>query len=549
MKLTQNLAVGWVCFLLVQSIALAADPDLIGHWKLTSDAEDSSSHGHSSSSHGVDVSSEGGRFDGRSSHIKVTSAKTLQLGSRPFSIALWVNTEEKLDDVLGDLISKYDPASRTGFNLSIQNSCVTSAQANYRHLHFGIDAGTIDRQWTDAGRPGNNLLVFALCVFKGQLYAGTFEHGKEETGRLYRYDGEQRWVDCGSPDKSNTVSSLVVYEGNLYVGSHRYLSKGSALTESPNEVPGGRIYRYEGPGRFVDCGKLQNDETGESFTVGGMVVYQGELYAGVSKHPGKGLYRYARGQEWQYLGHPGHRVTNPVVYNGKMYFCSLDGGSVTRYEGDSKFVDVGHPPDVTQTYGFAVHRGELYVSSWPNGEVFRYDGDRSWIRSGRLGEEKEVMGMAVYNGKLYAGTLPLAHVYRYDGGADWFNTGQLDRTPDVKYRRAWTMAVYQGRLFCSTLPSGHVFSIEAGKSVTHDHALPSGWVHVTAVRDVDRLKLYVNGKLAAESGTFNATSYDIANDRPLLIGFGAQDYFNGKLKDVRLYRRALTTKEISELVK
>ena len=72
---------------------------------------------------------------------------------------------------------------------------------------------------------------------------------------------------------------------------------------------------------------------------------------------------------------------------------------------------------------------------------------------------------------------------------------------------------------------------------------------MTAVRDVDRLKLYVNGKLAAESDTFNATRHDIANDRPLLIGFGAQDYFKGKLKDVRLYRRALTTKEISELVK
>ena len=139
MKPTQILVLACVWFLLVQSATRADDPDLIAHWKLTSDAEDSSPQGHSSSSHGVDVSSEGGRFDGRSSHIEVASGNTLQLGSRPFSIAMWVNTEEKLDDVLGDLISKYDPASRTGFNLSIQNSCITLAQANYRHLHFGID--------------------------------------------------------------------------------------------------------------------------------------------------------------------------------------------------------------------------------------------------------------------------------------------------------------------------------------------------------------------------------------------------------------------------
>ena len=45
------------------------------------------------------------------------------------------------------------------------------------------------------------------------------------------------------------------------------------------------------------------------------------------------------------------------------------------------------------------------------------------------------------DGKFYAGTLPLAQVYRFDGGTKWTCTGQLDRTPDVKYRRAWSMAV------------------------------------------------------------------------------------------------------------
>ena len=109
------------------------------------------------------------------------------------------------------------------------------------------------------------------------------------------------------------------------------------------------------------------------------------------------------------------------------------------------------------------------------------------------------------------------------------------------------MAVFGGRLFCGTLPSGHVFSIEAGKSVTYDHALPAGWVHLAAVRDVDQLRLYVSGKLVATSGKFRADHYDLSNDKPLMIGFGAHDYFNGKLKDVRLYRRALTQDEIEKL--
>jgi len=188
-----------------------------------------------------------------------------------------------------------------------------------------------------------------------------------------------------------------------------------------------------------------------------------------------------------------------------------------------------------------------HTRTWPNGEVFRYDGNRSWTSVGRLGTEKEVMGMAVYNGKLYAGTLPLAEVYRYDGDNRWLRTGQLDKTPAVRYRRAWSMAVYNGKLYCGTLPSGHVFSIEAGKSVTYDHALPAGWVHLVAVKGADKLRLYINGKQVATSTPFNKNDYDISNSKPLKIGFGTHDYFNGKLRDVRIYRRTLTGKEIADL--
>ena len=533
-----------------------AEPDLTGHWKLTGDTQDHSGAGNHGVNHLVNLNAAGpnGRlggaaeFDGRTSCIEVPDSPSLQTGSGAFSLSMHVYTDQESDDVLGDLISRFDPVSRTGFNLSIQNYAgVTSAQSNYRHLHFGIDAGRIDREWTDCGRPGNNLFVYALCVYQGELYAGTFEHGKDEAGHVYRYASGTSWIDCGSPDRCNAVQSLAVYDGRLYAGVSRYLASGSALPESPNEAPGGRVYRCESPGAWLDCGKLENPETGESFTVGGMTVFRGELYAGVSKPPGRGLYRYNGAQEWEYLGNPGRRIINPVVYNGSLYTCSLDGGAIARYDGGRSWTDVGKPLGVTQTYGFAVHQGILFASSWPNGEVFRYDGDRSWLSTGPLGQEKESMGMMVYNGKLYAGTLPLAAVYRYDGDNKWFRTGLLDKTPDVRYRRAWSMAVFQGKLFCGTLPSGHVFSIEAGKSVTWDHALPAGWVHLAAVRTADRLRLYVDGKPVASSAPFVADDYNVDNNEPLRIGFGAHDYFHGRLTDVRLVRRALTDREVVDL--
>ena len=138
--------------------------------------------------------------------------------------------------------------------------------------------------------------------------------------------------------------------------------------------------------------------------------------------------------------------------------------------------------------------GEISTSAnGPHAKVLRWAGGTNWISTGRLGEEKETMPLLVYNGKMYGGTLPLAEVYRYDN-PDWTKVGRVDFTPDVRYRRAWTMAVFQGRLFVGTLPSGHIKSIEFGRNVTYDHALPAGWVHLTAVRAEDELRLYVDGK-------------------------------------------------------
>ena len=181
--------------------------------------------------------------------------------------------------------------------------------------------------------------------------------------------------------------------------------------------------------------------------------------------------------------------------------------------------------------------------------LYRYEGEGVFKECGRLGNERQVMPMAVYNGKLYAGTLPLAQVCRYDGQDTWSLTGRLDHTPEVKFRRVWAMAVFDGRLFAGTLPSGHVYSLEAGKCVTHDRALVPGWRHLAAVKAGDRLKLYVDGKCVDTSEAFDPVKYDLSNRKSLLIGFGEHDYFNGRLRDLRIYERALSEAEIGSLSK
>ncbi len=514
---------------------------MVARWTLLGNCRDSSGNSNNGVPRGVEWTPDGGRFNGRESYIVVPDHPSLHLGETEFSLAAWVFTEGRLNGALGDILTKYDADSRTGFNLCIQSfHGVTSSQPNYRNVLFGIDAGTRPK-WVDCGRPGEAVMVWSLCVHMGSLYAGTFEMGRDQSGHVYRYDRGTSWVDCGSPHPINAVTSLAVHEGRLYAGASHYRSSGSALPESENTTPGGRVFRYEGGKDWADCGKV-----GQGESIGGLATFLGRLYAS-SMYAPPGLYRYEGGTEWKDCGNPDGRVGALGVYHGDLYGSGWDAGrsGVYRYEGGSAWADCGTPPGTTQTYSFAIHRGRLCVGTWPSGKVFRM-APNGWEDCGRLGEDLEVMGMAVYNGKLYAGTLPSARVYRYDGGSDWTSTGQLDATPDVKYRRAWSMAVYRGRLFCGTLPSGHVHSLTAGRCVTYDRELEAGWQHIAAIRRRRELCLFLNGKEVASEKPGGAPT-DVTNSEPLRIGFGEHDYFRGAMKDVRIYARALAEAEVAHL--
>ena len=67
------------------------------------------------------------------------------------------------------------------------------------------------------------------------------------------------------------------------------------------------------------------------------------------------------------------------------------------------------------------------------------------------------------------------------------------------------------------------------------------------MRQAGKLKLYVDGKLVAESAAFDQHEYDLSTNRPLRIGFGQTDYFHGKINDVRLYNCALDDDTITRL--
>ena len=315
----------------------AEDRGLIGHWRFSGDANDASGRGNHGRAFAVDLTAPGpggdprgaARFDGKSSYVEVPANPALDLGKGDFTLAVWVHTEESLDDVLGDLVSKYDPAARRGLNWCIKSGAgMTNSQANDRNVQFGIDAGT-EPVWSDRGRPGNAVYVMAMAVHDGKLFVGTCEAGPGEAGHVYRYDGGSRWVDCGSPDRCNAVTSLAAFGGKLYAGTGRYRLAGSALPESTNANLGGKIVRYDGDGNWADCGRLPDVEA-----VGGMVVFRGELYASSLYKPA-GFFRYRGGDAWQRCPLPadGRRVVALGVFNGHLYAGSYDSCSVCRFDG------------------------------------------------------------------------------------------------------------------------------------------------------------------------------------------------------------------------
>ena len=520
--------------------AFGDDPALVGHWNLQGDARDDSGRNNHGRSVGVELLPDGARFDGRGAYIEVPDAPSLALGAGDFTISLRVETAKELDDTLGDLLTKYDPESRRGLNLSIKHNVgVTGSQANYRNLHFGIDNAHAG-EWVDHGRPGQSIFNHSMAVHDGKLYAGTVEgQTNNDQGHVYRFDGGTTWTDLGAPWKSNGVTAMASYGGSLYVGVSRVLLHYSGLEPTLAHHIGGKVFRYEN-GRWVDCGQILGLDG-----VNGMLVFRGKLYVSGFYQPG--LFRYEGAEEWTSLGSPGGmRPEALCVYNGAIYATGYDEGAVYRFDGVG-WSHTGRLGNSTQVYGMAIHRGKLFAGTWPEATVYRYEGDDNWVSTGRLGEEQEVMGPNVYNGKLYYGSLPLARIFRYDGDRTWTPVGRADHTPDVKYRRAWSMAVYKGRLFVGTLPSGHIWSFEAGKNATYDRSLRAGWRHIVAMRQGTALRLYVDGKQVATSSSFDPGAYNLTNGQPLRIGFGQHDSFNGRMKDVRIYRRALTEEEIVQL--
>jgi len=555
--------------------ARAAEQGLVGHWKLQGDAQDHSGHGNHAVNHGVRL--DEGTFDGMGAYLEIPSSESLQMGTGDFTFAARIFTPEQLGDIVGDVLDCYDPARRRGVTLTIKpSSGGYQSQGTDRHVHFGIDDDRLG-QWVDCGRPNPtcSYVSNSLTVFDGNLYAATMD-AADESGRrrVYRYEGGKSWADCGQLGDGNVsgVLPMIVHNGQLYAGTSTY--DWTRVKEGGYDP--GRVYRYLGGQRWEDIGQPSDNRTLNS-----LASYQGKLYVGGGPDTW-GVFVHEDAGQWQsakIFSKQGPQRCFPhamSLHNGKL-FVAYPGvyqfdGNEWKFIGDP--VQFGDRHGNLQTHAMDLYQGKLLAGAFPEAIVSAYLGGDGWQPMGRVGEDAtEVLSLVVYNGQLYGSSLPRAEVCRYEGNSKWTSLKRFHSPdgwvpgipPNVtraqvnEMARVTSLTQYDGKMFASTASCtgaaqdspldvrGKVFSLEAGKSASYDGDLGPGWKHLTAVRRGGELQIYIDGKLAAKSTAFDPSHYDVSTDQPLRLGFGQTEYFEGKMADVRMYNRALSEQEITDL--
>lgn len=547
----------------------------IAHWPLATDARDHAGRHHGRST-GVRFESVAGRaaaaFDGRDSRIVLPDRAALRLGERPFTLSFWVRLPDGVTGVRGDVVSKFDARRRRGLTARVAGSSPGyNSVSDVRSLHVGIDDGLLG-EWTDHGKPWpSNTLISTLTVYNGELYTGIADAlPSERTPAVFRLRGVRDWESCGRLDvdpRTRSVMSLIVHQGTLYAGTGTWdWDKSIAGNCGPTHV-----FRYEGGTAWHDCGQF-----GSGVRVLSLASFEGGLYAGDDRGM---VHRMDGDGAWTCCGQLGahDRVNAMMVHQGRLY--GAPHGAIFRYDGGTEWTCVGGAPDrrdglfdENQTHTLQVYRGHLWAGMWPQGKVLRCEGEPGqWTDTGQLGIStavhriNEVNDLTVYNGKLYAGVIPLGEVYRYEADGEWTRVARLVHNEEMRptdiysWNRVPSMAVFRGRLFAGTSTChgiasaephpevGRVYSIEAGRNASFDGDLGTQWRHVAVVREVERLRLCVDGRAAAASAPWGGRPLDLATEEPLLIGAGEQGPLHGWLSDVRLYDQAVDEPAIAAL--
>lgn len=277
---------------------------------------------------------------------------------------------------------------------------------------------------------------------------------------------------------------------------------------------------------------------------------------------------------------------SPVTAEGRIYFLG-DNGETTVVEAGPEFkVLARNPLGERAQASIAISQGHLFIRTVTNLYCIGTKEPEGNLSAGLIGywqfedaggQVKDSSNRAnhgVLRGAVSVeGKFGKAVDCKQDALAEVAHTPVLDDTKEGLTVSAWVnrtedatwnmivsrevkdgpseyfgLAVVKNKALFSVDPDGaHYRNI---KTATE---MPVGeWIHLAGTYDDTEFKLYVNGKLAASEKCSIPFSYQDQN--PVIIGGNTNnkgktwvDCFRGRIDEVRLYNRALTGREVSEL--
>ncbi len=314
------------------------------------------------------------------------------------------------------------------------------------------DVGDLVTLYDETKRVGFNLSLRTNAGATGTANVRQLQFGIDA-------GAEPRWTDEGRPGTSVLAFALTVHDGQLYAGT---ADNASGKT--------GRVYRYAKTGEWIDCGA---PDTCNAVT--SLVTYKGKLYAATGKYrfagsslpesdntnAGGGVFRYEGGTRWTEVGRlkDVEAIAGMTVFRGCLYASSLyKPAGFFRYEADGKWTMLV-VPDGKRVESLAVFNDSLWATSYDDARVYRYDGDK-WEDLGRLGDDTQTYAFAVHRGRLCVGTWPSGRVF-VRAADRWDDLGRLGDEKEVM-----GMLVHNGQLYGGTLPLGAVYRFDGGQTWT-----------------------------------------------------------------------------------
>ena len=295
--------------------------------------------------------------------------------------------------------------------------------------------------------------------------------------------------DHGRPggDATIMICSLAAFEGALY-----------AATWESGPQPRGRVFRLDGAS-WVDCGSPW-----DANAVTRLAVHDGALYAGVSRlrgggsgledsanqAPGGRILRYEGGTRWADMGQldGADSVTALVTFGGSLYAAPMYQEGLFRFDGPGVWSPCGSPG--RRLLALGVHAGDLYGAGNDHaqvdsaiamtkagvvvpareaaggGGVFRYDGGEAWTSRGLQPDTTQLYSIETYGGRMYIGTWPTGQVFRAQ---------DLDAVGDAGWEstgrlgsetEVMNLQAYNGKLYAGTLPLAQVYRYDGDDAWT-----------------------------------------------------------------------------------